>query len=57
MISIVMNNPLPLLGTLRILIVASKIFSVTALEFFYTLSAPLCLTRENARQGTAGRGF
>jgi hypothetical protein len=29
----------------------------TLLNFFYIVTAPLCLTRENARQSTAGRGF
>ena len=38
-------------------IVAKNMLSVTLLKFFHILSALPCLTRENARQGTAGRGF
>ncbi len=34
---------------------ASQYFFVTPLKFFYIATAPLCLTRENAREGTAGR--
>jgi hypothetical protein len=33
----------------------ANLYFVTLLKFFYIAAAPLCLTREIARQDTAGR--
>ena len=57
MMPIVMNQFTAARVPVMLHYVAQNMLSVTPLEFFHILFTPLCLTREYARQGTAGRGF
>ncbi len=45
----------PKVRTQPAILFASQYFFVTPLRFFHTAPAPLCLTREIAIKGTAGR--